>query len=490
MKRDVSLEEKVHDTVKTYGMLEKGDRVVIGVSGGPDSMCLLHALLSLKDRLGVDIYAVHVNHMLRGEEADRDEAHVVKWCKEHGVPVCVERTDVRALAEEKKISIEEAGREARYSAFRKALQNMGANKIAVAHNMNDSAETVLMRLIRGTGIDGLTGIEPVRGNIIRPLIESRREEIEKYCTDNGIPVVTDSSNTETGYTRNKVRILLLDRIKAELNPDIIPVIARTASLLKEDVDLLYGLSKAAFKDCRKRGADKAGERAAEVYGSVTLDLKKFNELHISLKRRVMRLSVGEVKGNLTHIESRHINDAVEFAAMGRTGSYISLPGNMKVIKSYDSLTIAVMGNRVYDECAFERQLSVPGTTYVPELDATVTAEVRERADSERTAKDCDAECLREDRYTGYFDMDKLDMPLYVRNRRYGDVFRPSGMKGRKKLKEYMIDEKIPRQERPLVPLIASGKEVVWVIGRRVSEKFRRTADTRRELIIRFIKKDR
>lgn len=490
MKPDVSLKEKVLDTIKTYGMLEQGDRVVVGVSGGPDSMCLLHILLSLKDRLGIDVYAVHVNHLLRGDEAYRDEEHVSKWCREHGVPVFVKRTDVRALAEERKISVEEAGREARYSAFDKVLFDAGANKIAVAHNMNDNAETVLMRLIRGTGVDGLTGIEPVRGNIVRPLIEARREEIEKYCIDNDIPVVIDSSNTEAGYTRNKVRILLLDRIRSELNPDIIPVIARTASLLKEDADLLDELSRAAFKDCRDNKPGGRNKIEAEGRGGITLDLKKFNGLHISLKRRVMRLSVEEVRGSLVHIESKHINDAVEFAAAGRTGSYISLPDGMKVAKSYDSLTIAVMGNRIYDGYAFERQLSVPGTTYVPELDADVTTEVRERGEPGKTGECCEAERVGEDRYTGYFDMDKLNMPVYIRNRRDGDVFSPSGMKGRKKLKEYMIDEKIPRQERPLVPLITVGKEVAWVIGRRVSEKFRRTADTRRELVIRFIRRTR
>lgn len=487
-----SAENKARSTIKKYNMLRKGDKVIVGVSGGPDSMCLLHILFRMVACFNIKLYVVHINHLLRGEEAYRDELHVKNWCEQRIIPVYIRRVDVRALSNEWGVSIEEAGRRARYQEFNNVLNIVGADKIAVAHNMDDNAETVLMRLIRGSGIDGLTGIEPVRGNIIRPIIELRREEIERYCNDNDVPTVTDSSNEETDFTRNKIRHLLIEQIKKNINPEIIPVIVRAASLLKEDAQLLEQLSKQAYAKCVV--ADELECNTNPAFNilkqnqpiCISLDLKLLDELPIPIKKRVIRYSIENIRGSLIHIESRHVDDVMDFIRNGRTGAKIFLPDGVRVVRSYDILRFLKARDDISTEYKFEAELKIPGTTHIPQNGIKVITRIQKPGDlceESVSGSESEKECL----YKIYFDYDKIKQPIHLRNRREGDIFNPTGMKGTKKIKEYMIDTKIPRHERDYILFIATGNEIMGIVGGRGSEKFKVTNKTKNKLLLEIVK---
>lgn len=227
--RDLSL--VVEDTIKKYNMLNHGDSIVVGLSGGPDSMCLLHVLMGLKEAWGLKIYAAHLNHQFRGRDADEDALYVKKKCEEWGIEVFIQVFNVPAYAKEKGLSSEEAGREIRYKLFYEVAHKVGANKIAIAHNMNDNAETVLMNLFRGSGIEGLKGIEATRGEIIRPLINVRRDEIEAYCHEKKLNPRIDKTNLEPIYGRNKVRLELIPYIEKHFNGNIMSTLQRLSDIV-------------------------------------------------------------------------------------------------------------------------------------------------------------------------------------------------------------------------------------------------------------------
>lgn len=241
--------EKILKTIKKYNLIENGDSIVVGVSGGPDSICLLHVLYCLRDELGIRIYAVHINHMLRGSEADMDQDYVRRFCSDKGIQLFERSVDVRAVSDAKGISLEEAGREARYQEFRTVAEITGSGKIAVAHNKNDQAETILMHIIRGTGLDGLKGMEYNRGGVIRPLLDISRSEIEYYCDQQGLSPRIDSSNLENIYTRNKIRLDLIPYINKLLDIDISNSLIRMASLIKDDSIYIEGCVKEAYEGC-------------------------------------------------------------------------------------------------------------------------------------------------------------------------------------------------------------------------------------------------
>lgn len=479
---------KVQKTIDKFNMIQHGDSIVVGVSGGPDSMCLLHILLSMKNDFNLKLYAVHINHLLRGEEAERDETYTQNWCMSHDIPIFVRKIDVLKLSKQYGISVEETGRRVRYEQFNEILQLTGANKIAVAHNMNDNAETVLMRLIRGTGIEGLTGIEPVRGNIIRPIIELQREEIEQYCSVNNIDAVIDSSNVDVDFTRNKIRNLLIKQIREEINIGVIPVIARTAKLLREDAELLAELALEAYTKCVVKGDTQAKglffrkSEALSEAAELSLDLSMLNALSIPIKKRVIRHAIEKVRGNLIHIESKHIDDIVELIQKGKTGAIVFLPDNLRVTRSYGILHFSKCAKKNRKTGSFEMQLNIPGKTFVSEFGIEVVARLK-AATGQCIEKGKDVGLENKYLHTIYFDYDKIKRPLLLRNRRQGDVFNPSGMCGTKTLKKFFIDEKIPRNERDSILLIATGNEVACIIGGRISEKFKCSEHTKNRLTI-------
>lgn len=316
------MEEKVLKTIKKYNLIENGDKIVIGVSGGPDSITLLNILLEIKQKkiMNFDIVVCHVNHMIREEAAD-DEQYVSKFCAEHNIPFFVKRIDIQKISKEEKIGTEEAGRKARYEFFYEILEQTSSNKIATAHTANDNAETVLMNIIRGSGTSGLKGIEPKRGKLIRPIIECSRKEIEQYCEDNELNPRIDKTNFENIYTRNKVRNLLIPYIEENFNPNIIETINRLSNLSKAENKYLEQETEKAYKEVLIQ----------EKNDEIILDLNKFNLQKAVIKSRLVLYTINILFGTRSGIEKKHIEDIIKLCSKNIGNKFLIPNKKVKVL---------------------------------------------------------------------------------------------------------------------------------------------------------------
>ncbi len=471
--------DKVLDTIEKHRLIEYGEGIVVGLSGGPDSVCLLHVLKNLSGRLGAKIFAVHVNHMLRGDEADADEEYCRELCRSLGIPFYSEKCDVAALAEKEGISVEEAGRIARYSIFEKYADRLGADKIAVAHNRNDQAETVLLNIIRGTGIDGLKGMDYVRGRIIRPLLDADRSEIEAYCRENNLDTRTDRSNLESVYTRNRIRLELIPFLKENFNPSIVESLVRLAGNVREDAAFLNDKAYELYISCRL-GDGRGMEHEGKGCSSIKLDAKRLGELSGAMAGRVVRFAIRDIKGDLDGIENVHVRDILKLCK-GRTGTELHLPGGIRARFAYGGLEIFSAAFEKGGEIGeIDVKVRVPGKTEVADAGWIVETSVLLPKDIER-CNDMGYNSLVQ-----FFDYEKLDREIHLRNRRDGDVFKPLKGNGTKKLKKFFNEMKIPRHERDRIPLIATGNEIVWVVGHKISDKYKVTENTKTVLSIRFM----
>jgi len=314
------LKEEVLKTIETYNLIEKNDKIVIGVSGGPDSICLLHVLYGLKEKLGIEIVVAHVNHMLR-DVADLETEYVQNFCKKLGIECYVKKADILEISKTQKKGTEEVGRQVRYDFFEEVAKKTNSNKIATAHNSNDRAETVILNILRGSGLSGLKGIEPIRDNkYIRPLINTDRQDIENYCNDNKLEPKYDKTNNENIYTRNKVRNTVIPYIKKEFNPNIIKTINRLSSLATEENEYLQAITKQEFKNL-----------LIEKTENIILDLHKFNSLNLVIKRRLILYTINEVLHTTNGIEKVNIDDIIKLCKNNIGNKYL-MP--IKEIKVY------------------------------------------------------------------------------------------------------------------------------------------------------------
>jgi tRNA(Ile)-lysidine synthase len=321
------LKEKVINTIKKYNLIDTADKIVIGVSGGPDSMCLLHILNEIKNEFGFEIVVAHINHMIR-EEADEETKYVEEYCKKINVDCYVKKVNVVEKSNEEKIGTEEAGRKVRYDFFEEILNKVGANKIATAHNANDNAETVLMNIIRGTGTSGLKGIEPIRDNkFIRPIIECERAEIEEYCELQKLNPKIDKSNFENVYTRNKIRNIIIPEIKKEINPNVVNSLNKLSNLAKQENEFLQKYVDDIME--KKLIIDKKINNSLET-NQLVLNLKQFNKLDTVIKNRVIIKSIEIVKGSTQGIEKIHIDDIVKLCEKNVGNKYLQPNKNLKV----------------------------------------------------------------------------------------------------------------------------------------------------------------
>lgn len=313
------MKEKVLETIKKYKLIETNDKIVIGVSGGPDSITLLNMLIDIKQEKAIkfDIVVCHVNHMIR-KEAIEDEEYVIKFCKKYNIECFIKRIEIEKEAKEQKIGTEEAGRKARYEFFNEILKKTSSNKIATAHTANDNAETVLMNILRGSGSNGLKGIEPKRGNLIRPLIECNREEIEKYCKEKALNPRIDKTNFENKYTRNKIRNLLIPYIKENFNPNIIETINRLSDLCKQENEYIEKVTSIKFKEIL----------IEKQKNQIILDLNKFNLQETVIKSRLVLYTINILFGTRTGIEKKHIEDIIKLCG-NNIGNKFLIP-NKKV----------------------------------------------------------------------------------------------------------------------------------------------------------------
>jgi len=457
--------DKVISTIKRYKMIKENDKIVMGVSGGPDSLCMLDILYNLKDLFNLKLYVVHVNHMIRGEEARRDAQFVENICCKLKLPFFLFEKDVKKIAKEMGYSEEEAGRYVRYQAFEEVLKEVKGNKIAVAHNKNDVVETVFLNLIRGAGMTGLIGIKPVNGNIIRPLIEIERKEIEIYLKEKGLKPALDFTNYEDLYKRNKVRLKLIPFINETFEVDIIKNIYRMAKIILEENDYLE-------KECEKIFNEVCYFNQEEIFA----DIEKLRVQHPAIQRRLVRLMYQKLKGDIYGLEYIHVEDVLSLLDKP-TSSKIDLPFEIEALKSYNNLIMRKVKQK--EVKTFWAKLNIPGITNIDGIGQFKTTVLG----IEEVKK------LDIGKYTKFFDYDKIQKDVVIRNRQAGDVFSPLNMGGSKKLKEFFVDEKIPREIRSSIPLLAIGNEIVWVVGYRMSDKFKVDKNTKKVLVIEYTKEE-
>ena len=315
------LEDKVLNTIKRYEQIKSGDTIVVGVSGGPDSICLLNVLKNLQNELKINIVVAHINHMIR-KEADSETEFVQDFCKQRDIKCFVKKADVLQIAKEKKLGTEEVGRKIRYDFFEEVKNLVGGNKIATAHNANDNAETVLMNFLRGSGSTGLKGIEPIRDNkLIRPIIECTRQEIEQYCNEKGLNPKYDKTNQESIYTRNKIRNMLIPYIQENFNPNIIETINRMSHLIATDEMYFKSIVKQSYKETFISRTEK----------EIILDLKKFNVLEKVIKSRLIIYTINELLGTTKGIEKIHIEDVIKLCKNNIGNKYLTPNKNIKIM---------------------------------------------------------------------------------------------------------------------------------------------------------------
>ncbi len=446
--------EKIKEFVTARGLIAENDKIVAGISGGADSVCLL---LVLKEIVGAEnIFAVHVNHGIRGEEAERDENFVKRLCERHGVCFTVKRTDVPAFAKENGMSEEEAGRVIRYNAFEEVRILKNADRIAVAHNSEDNAETFLINLARGSGITGLTGIKAENGKIIRPLLYTDRQTIEGIVGNFSEDFVSDSTNASLIYTRNKIRNEIVPRLK-EVNARAVEHINQAAYRLERAEDYILGESGKAYARYVSEGKDVLIRHSIAVEHDVIAD-------------EVLYRALTAAAGRAKDIGYVHISDMKRLLE-SQVGRRIDLPYGIKALRVYEGIRLTAEGNEKFCKPKLpEMRISVekPGKIEAVRADEN-NIEIRFADGSTRNL--VQSSCIR------WFDYGRIAKGIAIRTRNSGDYIIISDDGKKKKLKSYFIDSKIPSEVRETVPVVASGSEVLWVVGYRTGEGAKITRNT-------------
>ncbi len=491
----MNLTKKVRKTIKKYSMLQQEDRVLIGLSGGPDSVCLAVALHEIKDSFDLSLHALYVNHGLRPEESREEEDFCRRFCDGLGIDFYVESIDVKEHSQAKKLNLQEAARELRYDVFERTALKIGADQIALAHSADDQAETVLMRLLRGAGRKGLSGIPPVRrlgyriqssplrnrgfldkgagklGNnksifIIRPLIEVQRQEIEEHLLQNSefripnskVPFMVDSSNLKKDYSRNWLRLEVIPLLK-EQNPSFVESVNRTAEVLRDEDEYLEIATTKTMMRLITRKTDKM----------IELFLVPLMNIEKSILRRVFRRALAEI-GADRGIELVHIDDIIRLVRESNSGDMINLPKGIRAVKKYSTLLIT----RELPAVIKTQNIDIPGEINLDGCGLTLISELTENKAKYDGSK------------VSVFDYDSLTLPLKVRSRDQGDYFYPSGLGGKKKLQDFFVDEKVPRETRDSVPVIVSGEDIIWIAGYRMDERHTAKEGTKKYLVLRIV----
>lgn len=458
--RDTQL--KILDFIRKEKLIQKGERVLVGVSGGIDSVVLLYTLCDLAIMLEAPMPAVaHVNHMLRGKESDRDEEFVKGLAEDLRIQFVSERFDIKTLAENEKKTTQETARKYRLRFLEQAAEKLSCQKIATGHNEDDLAETTLMWITRGAGLKGASGILPKRGKFIRPLLCCDRKEISLLAEDKGIIHVEDSSNAKTDYIRNIFRHEIIPLIEEKCYSSAKKNMARFASLIKDDMEYLEYVAGQI--------SEKAVYPLSQKFESV-VEVQKLNELHPAIKKRLIRNMIREVSGNLENVTSQHIDSVIDLCSKADGGRRrINLPGELEAIKTYSKLMIRPILKDTKSlelKPGSEYPLNYPGSTAIETLELKVDTELLPGGRSvEKYHFD--------DPYIAFFNFDRISLPLKLRLPKQGDVFTPYGSKGSKKISDFFIDSKISADERWTIPLLTdSTGEIIWVCGYRTSELYR------------------
>jgi tRNA(Ile)-lysidine synthase len=450
--------DKVTVTIKKHSMLSEKEKILVGLSGGPDSVCLLNVLNNLKNKFMLDLHTVYIDHGLRPEEIPGEIEFCKNLCDNLNIPFITKSIDVKSHAKNQKINVQEAARELRYKILTETAYEINAHKIALGHTADDQLETFFIRFFRGSGPTGLAGIPPVRGNIIRPLIETERMEIEEFLDEQRINYIIDSSNLKKDYLRNRLRLSFIPEIK-KINPHIAQTVSRTMEILREEEKYFELIvTKTLMKlICRKTDS------------RIELFLIPLEAMEKVILRRVLRRAIDATKG-LRGMEFIHIEGVIDLIKQGRQGDRIYLPKGLRVIKNYSTL---VFTSEIPQRLGIFT-LNAPGEVVLKESRAVIIASREDNVDSHGDGKTM-----------AVFDADKTGTVLVVRPRKNGDFFHPMGFGKRKKLQDYFVDEKVPRDERDAIPIVVSGNDIVWVAGFRGDERFKVSEDTKSFLKLEF-----
>lgn len=464
------LRQTIVRTIHAYRMINPGDKVLIGVSGGPDSICLWHLLMALADKLNIHIGVAHLNHGLRGAASDADAELVRQTAEYYDTPFFYKKVDVRDLANIYKRSLEEAGRMARYDFFQKTAAARGFDKIALGHHRDDNAEQVLMNVLRGAGPDGLAGIPPVRDQIIRPLIRVCRQDILTYMTENRLPYVTDLTNSDTVFLRNKIRHHLMPLLKKEYNPNIADSLNRLSEICRSENDwldewVMESLNQASlYRDKTK----------------IALSIPSLQGRHRAHLRRLMRAGIKAIKGDLRRIRMAQLDAAVELIDNKNSMACSDLSDRIRVEKQGNQLIIRQVSRNLR---AVRPDPPPPGYHYriqpadlplelwIPQIQKKIAISAPYEAAHANIDRDLPSVAV--------FDLDRLSFPLIIRNPEPGDRFVPLGMEGTQKLKDYFINNKVPQRQRTAYPVMVSDGAIIWLAGHRIAEPVKITPASKR-----------
>jgi tRNA(Ile)-lysidine synthase len=471
MKQEL-LEQRVLRFIREHSLVTQ-PQLVVAVSGGPDSVCLLHLLFRLKGDLGINLHVAHLNHQLRSADSKADAEYVVNLARQLSLPVTVEQKDVRAYKARHHVSLEEAAREVRYSFLAKVAGSIGTDCVAVGHTRDDHIETILLHLIRGTGTRGLRGLMPLtqlqysgdKVAVMRPLLEVTREETVAYCKNHQLKPRLDVSNLSPSPLRNRIRHQLLPLLYS-YNLRVDEALLRTSRIAQDEL---------AFLD--KEGTRLWTEIVKKQGDSLIFSKVKFTSLPVALQRHMLRMGMEDLVGNLRDIESRHIEEMVS-ALSKPAGKKLTLPEGIIFAIDYDRYLLGPdpVSLSPFPPLTGEFPLSIPGETYVSgwQVRATVTSTPVDKSKTDEP-----------NRFAAYFDLKKVGDRLLVHIRRPGDRFQPMGMSDTKKLAEFMIDAKIPHVWRDRIPIVSSLNQVIWVVGWRIDDRVKVTNGTKQVLRLEF-----
>ncbi len=469
----IELAERVLRFIQEHRLVTRRQKLVVAVSGGPDSVCLLHILIQLRGKLSISLHVAHLNHQLRGAESEADAQYVADLARQSDLPATIEQRDVKAYQARQRLSLEEAAREVRYTFLAQVAESIGADRVAVGHTIDDQVETILMHLIRGSGIRGLRGLQPSSRwisplghslTVIRPLLSAGREETADYCHQHQLRPRIDTSNLSLSPLRNRIRQQLIPLLQS-YNPQVVDALLRTARLAADDL---------AFLD--KEVARQWEEIAREQEEAIIFDKKRFLESPSALQRHLLRAAMEKLLGNLKDIETRHIEEII--AALNKpAGKRVSLPEGLIFSIEYDKYLLSPDPAALSPFPVLETEfaLKIPGETPLPGWQVVATIIDREQIKE----KDND--------FTAYLDLDKAGKQLMVRTRQPGDRFQPLGMSQPKKLNEFMIDARIPQPWRKRIPIVCSPQHILWVVGWRIDERAKVTETTQRVLRLEMVR---
>lgn len=447
---------KVLQYIREQNLITPGDLVITGVSGGPDSMALLHILIQLRPRLNFQLVVAHLNHGLRPEAA-AEEKFVSDYCQIEQIPFYSRQVDVQEIATREKKSLEEAGRECRYQYFAQLAGKLGANLIATAHHRNDNAETVLLNIIRGSGIKGLRGIRPVNGIIVRPLLCVTKNEIESYLAENSIKYCIDLSNYSTDYLRNRIRHNLIPLLEQEYNPRMVEGLNQLADIAAAENEAMETETTHFWEQLViKQETDE-----------IILDAPGILQLHPAFQRRIIMKTLSFIQGENSW-DATDVKLVTKLLNKPGSSRRLQLKQGLYVKKVYGQI---VFTRRLTRKTRFSYKVSVPGQVYIKEIGKTFSFQLLEREDFKPQAGDL------------YLDYDKIQGELYLRSRQPGDVFCPRGMQGTKKIKDFFIDLKVPQAKRDQVPLLVAEQKIYAILGFRIAQDAAVDEATTRILLI-------